>query len=54
MKDNKYTITFQDDNGNPIWTKTIKRTHIEEVESAAFFMINANQTEATTWTITKL
>ena len=54
MKDNKYTITFQDDNGNPIWTKTIKRTHIEEVESTAFFMMNANQTEATTWTITKL
>ena len=51
MKDTTYTITFQDANGNDLYSKTIVRTHIEEVESVAYLILNANRPDAISYTI---
>ena len=51
MKDTTYTITFQDADGNDIYSKTIERRHIEEVEAVAFFILNAGRPDAKSFTI---
>jgi hypothetical protein len=51
MKDTTYTITFKDADGNDLYSKTVVRTHIEEVEAMAYFILNAGRPDAKSCTI---
>ena len=51
MKDTTYTITFQDADGNDLYSKNVIRTTIEEVDSLAYYIVNTGSHDATTYTI---